>query len=126
MLSPAVHQPLCDVADGAVSSLSTMYHSRVCLVTLYALYVHPQCENVLLTSWGWAFLADFASYKPSHLPADNPVSAQCRQCDLYGMGCVKILCVHVKQHGAAWLPSRDPFASGTWGPGQRMLMQHGL
>lgn len=31
-------------------------------------------ENVLLTSWGWAFLADFAGgLKPVALPADNPV-----------------------------------------------------
>lgn len=29
-------------------------------------------ENVLMTSWGWAFIADFASFKPSSLPADNP------------------------------------------------------
>ena len=29
-------------------------------------------ENVLMTSWGWAFIADFASFKPSALPADNP------------------------------------------------------
>jgi serine/threonine protein kinase len=32
-----------------------------------------KAENVLLTSWGWAFLADFAPYKPTYLPADNPV-----------------------------------------------------
>lgn len=32
-----------------------------------------KAENVLLTSWGWTFLADFAPYKPVHLPADNPV-----------------------------------------------------
>ena len=31
------------------------------------------CENVLVTSWNWLFLADFASYKPTRLPADNPV-----------------------------------------------------
>lgn len=31
-------------------------------------------ENVLLTSWGWVFLADYAPYKPTMLPADNPVS----------------------------------------------------
>jgi phosphoinositide-3-kinase regulatory subunit 4 len=31
-------------------------------------------ENVLLTSWGWLLLADFAPYKPAMLPADNPVS----------------------------------------------------
>ncbi|KAI9660226.1 MAG: Serine/threonine-protein kinase [Alyxoria varia] len=30
-------------------------------------------ENVLVTSWNWLFLSDFsASYKPSHLPEDNP------------------------------------------------------
>ena len=31
------------------------------------------CENVLVTSWNWIFLSDFASYKPTTLPADNPV-----------------------------------------------------
>jgi len=29
-------------------------------------------ENVLVTSWGWAFLTDFATFKPETLPADNP------------------------------------------------------
>ena len=29
-------------------------------------------ENVLVTSWNWAFLADFAPYKPVYLPKDNP------------------------------------------------------
>uniref|UniRef100_A0A1X7TYI4 non-specific serine/threonine protein kinase n=2 Tax=Amphimedon queenslandica TaxID=400682 RepID=A0A1X7TYI4_AMPQE len=29
-------------------------------------------ENVLLTGWGWVFLTDFASFKPTLLPADNP------------------------------------------------------
>lgn len=29
-------------------------------------------ENVGLTSWDWAFLIDFAPYKPTLLPADNP------------------------------------------------------
>ena len=33
-----------------------------------------KCENVLVTSWGWALLTDFAPYKPTRLPADNPVS----------------------------------------------------
>lgn len=32
-----------------------------------------KAENVLVTSWHWAYLADFASYKPVQLPADNPV-----------------------------------------------------
>ena len=30
-------------------------------------------ENILVTSWNWAFLTDFAPFKPTHLPADNPV-----------------------------------------------------
>lgn len=30
-------------------------------------------ENVLVTSWHWAYLVDWASYKPVCLPADNPV-----------------------------------------------------
>lgn len=30
-------------------------------------------ENVLVTSWGWVYLTDFAStWKPVHLPEDNP------------------------------------------------------
>jgi hypothetical protein len=33
-----------------------------------------KCENVMVTSWNWLFLTDFASYKPTYLPADNPVS----------------------------------------------------
>mmetsp|Transcript_459 Transcript_459/g.1742 ORF Transcript_459/g.1742 Transcript_459/m.1742 type:complete len:1427 (+) Transcript_459:143-4423(+) len=32
-----------------------------------------KCENVLVTSWNWVYLSDFASaYKPTYLPADNP------------------------------------------------------
>jgi phosphoinositide-3-kinase regulatory subunit 4 len=34
-----------------------------------------KCENVLVTSWAWLYLADFASYKPTYLPVDNPVRA---------------------------------------------------
>ncbi|CAG0883408.1 unnamed protein product [Darwinula stevensoni] len=29
-------------------------------------------ENVMVTSWLWVFLADFASFKPTFLPLDNP------------------------------------------------------
>jgi phosphoinositide-3-kinase regulatory subunit 4 len=32
-----------------------------------------KCENVLVTSWNWVFITDFACYKPTYLPADNPV-----------------------------------------------------
>ena len=31
-----------------------------------------KCENILCTSWNWIFLTDFAFYKPTYLPADNP------------------------------------------------------
>eukprot|EP00003_Mantamonas_plastica_P014196 TRINITY_DN2461_c0_g1_i1.p2 TRINITY_DN2461_c0_g1~~TRINITY_DN2461_c0_g1_i1.p2 ORF type:complete len:127 (-),score=6.73 TRINITY_DN2461_c0_g1_i1:20-400(-) len=29
-------------------------------------------ENVLITTWGWLFLADFAPFKPTYLPENNP------------------------------------------------------
>ncbi|KAI8827076.1 uncharacterized protein EV422DRAFT_549569 [Fimicolochytrium jonesii] len=29
-------------------------------------------ENVLVTSWNWAYLVDFSGFKPSYLPEDNP------------------------------------------------------
>ncbi|KAL0276782.1 UNVERIFIED_CONTAM: hypothetical protein PYX00_004283 [Menopon gallinae] len=29
-------------------------------------------ENLMVTSWNWILLTDFASYKPSFLPVDNP------------------------------------------------------
>lgn len=29
-------------------------------------------ENVMVTSWNWILLTDFASYKPTYLPEDNP------------------------------------------------------
>lgn len=32
-----------------------------------------KCENAFVTSWNWVYLADFASYKPTYLPVDNPV-----------------------------------------------------
>ncbi|EJD52092.1 ARM repeat-containing protein [Auricularia subglabra TFB-10046 SS5] len=29
-------------------------------------------ENILITSWNWACITDFASYKPTYLPLDDP------------------------------------------------------
>lgn len=29
-------------------------------------------ENVLITSWNWVLLTDFAHFKPAHLPENNP------------------------------------------------------
>jgi phosphoinositide-3-kinase regulatory subunit 4 len=31
-----------------------------------------KAENVLVTSWNWVYLADFAAYKPAYLPLDDP------------------------------------------------------
>lgn len=31
-------------------------------------------DNVLLTSWNWVFLTDFASFKPTRIPVDNPAA----------------------------------------------------
>ena len=54
----------------------------ICFQLLYALgqshakgvyHGDIKCENVLVTSWNWVYLTDFASaYKPTYLPADNP------------------------------------------------------
>ena len=29
-------------------------------------------ENILVTSWNWVYVSDFASYKPTFLPLDDP------------------------------------------------------
>ncbi|PPQ92492.1 hypothetical protein CVT25_010325 [Psilocybe cyanescens] len=29
-------------------------------------------ENIMVTSWNWIYLTDFASYKPTYLPLDDP------------------------------------------------------
>lgn len=31
-------------------------------------------ENITVTSWNWVMLVDFASFKPTFLPIDNPGS----------------------------------------------------
>ncbi|KAL3535683.1 hypothetical protein ACH5RR_004144 [Cinchona calisaya] len=31
-----------------------------------------KCENVLVASWNWLYLADFASFKPTYIPHDDP------------------------------------------------------
>jgi phosphoinositide-3-kinase regulatory subunit 4 len=32
-----------------------------------------KAENVMLTSWCWTMMVDWAAYKPTYLPAANPV-----------------------------------------------------
>lgn len=53
-------------------------------ITFQILYALHQChkqkichgdiklENILITSWNWVLLSDFASFKPTYLPEDNP------------------------------------------------------
>ena len=44
------------------------------LCSLFAQVCHGdiKSENVLVTSWNWVFLADFASFKPTFMSCDNP------------------------------------------------------
>lgn len=48
------------------------------LCALHQCHKHRIChgdiklENILITSWNWVLLSDFASYKPTYLPVDNP------------------------------------------------------
>ncbi|GLH13555.1 Phosphoinositide 3-kinase regulatory subunit 4 [Gryllus bimaculatus] len=61
--------------------LTTIEKKWIAFQVLYALH---QChkvgvchgdiklENIMITSWNWILLADFASFKPTYLPEDNP------------------------------------------------------
>ncbi|EEC06819.1 phosphoinositide 3-kinase regulatory subunit, putative [Ixodes scapularis] len=48
------------------------------LHALAACHLHGIChgdiklENIMVTGWNWALLTDFASFKPTYLPEDNP------------------------------------------------------
>ncbi|CAN8016185.1 unnamed protein product [Ixodes persulcatus] len=48
------------------------------LHALSACHLHGIChgdiklENIMVTGWNWALLTDFASFKPTYLPEDNP------------------------------------------------------
>jgi serine/threonine protein kinase len=77
-----------------------------------------KCENLLLTSWGWLYLADWGPYKPTYLPADNPVRAQGggrRGAGGLGLGTGAV--AGGRAGGSAgWSESRQ---SGRVGPGSR-------
>lgn len=48
------------------------------LCALHQCHKHRIChgdiklENILITSWNWVLLSDFASFKPTYLPVNNP------------------------------------------------------
>lgn len=55
-----VYQLLCAVRD---CHLQNIYHGDI------------KTENLMVTSWNWLYLTDFsASFKPTHLPEDNPAN----------------------------------------------------
>eukprot|EP00210_Caulerpa_lentillifera_P004626 g4412.t1 len=80
MIRPFIFQNLYD----RICSRPFLTHIEKCWVAYQLLDALVQChsqgvchgdiksENALVTSWNWVFLADFASYKPTYLPADNP------------------------------------------------------
>lgn len=69
------------VAGGGVISTLLLMVALTLLLAPTDLHPSPplppalQTENVLLTSWSWVFLSDYAPFKPTFLPADNPVGA---------------------------------------------------
>ncbi|CAO3608965.1 unnamed protein product [Cunninghamella blakesleeana] len=51
------------------------YQLLKCVSDCHEKYVYHgdiKTENILITSWNWAYLVDFASYKPTFLPEDDP------------------------------------------------------
>ncbi|XP_063992587.1 phosphoinositide 3-kinase regulatory subunit 4 isoform X2 [Diachasmimorpha longicaudata] len=61
--------------------LSTIEKKWITFQVLYALHqAHKfgvchgdiKLENIMITSWNWVLLTDFASFKPTYLPEDNP------------------------------------------------------
>jgi phosphoinositide-3-kinase regulatory subunit 4 len=57
----------------------------------------------MVTSWNWLFLTDFASYKPTYLPADNPVSAQLDFQQLHSQTCQLFECKAQQVEHQNWL-----------------------
>ncbi|KAI8594057.1 hypothetical protein BDZ88DRAFT_402446 [Geranomyces variabilis] len=53
------------IAFQLLAGLSEAHARQVC-------HGDIKTENVLVTSWNWAYLIDFSTFKPTHLPEDNP------------------------------------------------------
>ncbi|RLU24739.1 hypothetical protein DMN91_002829 [Ooceraea biroi] len=61
--------------------LTSIEKKWITFQVLYAIYqAHKfgvchgdiKLENIMITSWNWILLTDFASFKPTYLPEDNP------------------------------------------------------
>eukprot|EP00051_Salpingoeca_urceolata_P013431 m.168711 g.168711 ORF g.168711 m.168711 type:complete len:1395 (-) comp17794_c0_seq2:240-4424(-) len=55
------------IAFQLLQALKLAHHKNVC-------HGDIKIENVLLTSWNWVLLSDFANFKPAFLPEDNPAA----------------------------------------------------
>ena len=55
-----------------VSAVSKPSYTKCSLQQVY--HGDVKIDNVLLTSWNWVYLGDFASFKPTHLPVDDPAA----------------------------------------------------
>ncbi|KAF6034485.1 PIK3R4 [Bugula neritina] len=53
------------IAFQLLSALSQCHSQNIC-------HGDIKSENVLITSWNWVLLTDFAHFKPAHLPENNP------------------------------------------------------
>ncbi|GAM27383.1 hypothetical protein SAMD00019534_105580 [Acytostelium subglobosum LB1] len=53
------------IAYQLLQSLNQAFFKGVC-------HGDIKCENVMVTTTNWIYLADFACYKPTHIPEDNP------------------------------------------------------
>jgi phosphoinositide-3-kinase regulatory subunit 4 len=86
-------------------------------------------ENILITSWNWILLSDFASFKPTYLPEDNPAdysyffdTSRRRTCYIAPERFVKSLASETKEnnllvgdnscHSGNLLPEMDIFSAG--------------
>ncbi|KAG5671298.1 hypothetical protein PVAND_001503 [Polypedilum vanderplanki] len=86
-------------------------------------------ENILITSWNWILLSDFASFKPTYLPEDNPAdysyffdTSRKRTCYIAPERFVKSLASEVKENNPLvgdntcnsgnLLPEMDIFSAG--------------
>ena len=65
----------CLLKESTWSTMSCCFCDHMSVLFLLILFIvigDIKCENVLVTSWNWLYLADFASFKPTYIPYDDP------------------------------------------------------